>query len=150
MKYLGRQFIEYSQNAFGAVFILWVPIVFFFGLGGLLMFITGDFLLGFYEIGIVLFPIPLLFIAFLVDRVLKNIWVRGLIIYFVLFIIFLIIYFVFLSMIGGISMAVAEGVAGSFWQRMADYFISSMRGILFTQPIFIILTAIGMHQLKKR
>ena len=148
MKYLRKQFFEYLRNAFEPMFILWIPIVLFFGFGGLLSFISRDFLLGFYEIGIVLFPIPLLLIAFFADRVSKSIWVRGLIIYFVWFIVSLIIYFVFLSMIGGISMAVAEGVAGSFWQRMADYFTGSMRGVLFTKPIVIFFIAIVLYLIK--
>ena len=151
MKFLisGNSFIEYSWNAFGALILWWVPVVLFFGWGGLIMFMMGEFTLGFYEIGIVLFPIPLMFLAYLADRVVKSTFLRWLIIYCFWFIIAFIICFVFISALGGMSMAAVENP--NLWpQRLNSYKSASLKGTLFAQPLILAVSFFGLYRLRKK
>lgn len=125
----------------------WIPTLLFFGWGGIITLTIGEFKLALYEIGIVLFPIPLLFLAYFADRISKTVFVRGFIIYGFWFIVVFITCFVFLAALGGVSMAAVDNPNG--WpERYAFYIDYSLKGILFAQPILFILTTIGLYRIK--
>jgi len=147
MKHLfPKIFFEYAWDGFTALILWWIPIILFFGWGGLLSLMFGDYSLAFYELSIVLFPIPLLLLCYFADRYSKNIFVRGFIIYGFWCIVAFVTCYVFTAVLGGFSV---EGSPLSFSQRNSNYLVWALQDLVWLQPIIIILTVIGTYRIRK-
>lgn len=118
-----------------------------FGLGGIMLFGIVEIASSLSFIGIAIFPIPLAFVAFLADKASRSLFLRALIVYCFWCIVLGVALFTFCSSIGGVSMAVADGIVDSLAN---ECFVFSMKGILYLQPIIILFTAIGTYKIKRR
>ncbi len=144
-----KKFAKYSFNAFIPLAILWIPVIFFFGLGGLLNLVTGEIDLALASLAITFLPVPLMFVAYLADQVSKSNFVRGFIIYGFWFVVTFTFFWAFLTTLGGVSMAAVDNPDG--WaERNLENITDSLNYVLFAQPIIIILAIIGVYRLKKQ
>jgi hypothetical protein len=149
-----KGFFSFSLEVFWPLLILWIPIIFIFGFGSFTMLLVsigsgdqGDVSLAIYEICMVLFPIPLLFIAYLISRSSKIAWVKVLAIYFCWCFIFLIPFFSVSASFGGMVDGYVKN--HSFLERHLGYLYGALIGTLFFQPIILVLTWFGFYKIKK-
>lgn len=112
------------------------------------MLVMGEFNLAFFELSIVLFPTPLLLIAYVSDQIAKSFLLKGLIIYCFWLVIAFVSGLVLLTALGGASMVAAEN-PGLWTGRFASYIAVSLKGVVFAQPIIFLFTVFGSSRLKK-
>jgi hypothetical protein len=137
---------DYSLRAYLPLFFLWVPVLLIFGLGGAIMLMIGEFKMALYEMSIVLFPIPLLFVAYYADRATNSIVVKGLIIYCFWAVVMVVLSFCFLSALGGVSMASVDNPG---LVSFATIYPLAVQNALYAQPIILLFTVIGIHRIRK-
>lgn len=150
MKYrlLFKNILNYSWNAFSLIILWWIPIVYIFGNHGDLMYRMGYYSLMLYDLGVILLPLPLFVLAYFANQRAKSIYTKAFIIYIFWTIIAFVTFFILSAAVGGVSMAAVEN-PNKWQERYFDYFVGALKGLLYFQPVVLLLAALATRRVRK-
>lgn len=143
-------FYKYGWAAFNLLIIIWAPIVLVFGWGGLILMMIakdGAFLLGLRGIGLVAFPLPLMYLAYLAQKKTKTRLPQWFILYCFWFLIFFIGSHFLLAALGGLSMATVDNATDQMSWNIREVEMVT-RWMVLAQPLIIALVYVGQKRLK--